>query len=237
MASNITAFTAIPDGSPATPSLFNSRLSQTHLNVVSANSLALDIQSGNESLATNSVGSVQIAKRSVTGGKLATSGITTRALGSASVTSLKIANSGVQGSNLSVGGSEVTARRFIAKQSIFGIAGENTGVTGTLGDTGVVWETNYVLGPASTTSTGFHVSGTDTASGAYISQTSLPTVKCFSDNTTYAEFHSAGFVISNPSPPSGGKGSGQKGDVRWASGFLYVCSSTSSWERVALTRF
>lgn len=237
MASNLTAYTPIPDGTRSTPSVINSRLSQLDLNTISANSLTLDIQSGTESIATGAIGSAQIADRAITGVKLATSAVTTRALGTGSVTSLTIADSGVRGSNLSVGGSEVTARRFIATATGFAAVGGNLGTLATLAEDSLVWKSTYVLGPGSGTSTGFNLGGTGTTTGAYESNTSLTAVRCFSDNTEYFQAHSAGLVVSNSSAPSGGKGSGVKGDIRWASGFIYVCSSTSSWERAALSRF
>ena len=134
MASNLTAYTPIPDGTRSTPSVINSRLSQLDLNTISANSLTLDIQSGTESIATGAIGSAQIADRAITGVKLATSAVTTRALGTGSVTSLTIADSGVRGSNLSVGGSEVTARRFIATATGFAAVGGNLGTLATLAE-------------------------------------------------------------------------------------------------------
>lgn len=245
MASNITSFTAIPDGSPATPDLFNSRFSQAHLNIVSVDSLAHDIQSGAESIATGAIGTIQLADRSVTGVKLATSAVTTRALNNASVTSLKIANSGVKGSNVSLNDSKLTAKQFIATDNGAGIAGDPLGTKARLNSEGIFWNLTSVTGPGSTGTAGLVLADTQIGvTGAYrqqnadteFSTTSLAELALFSGNTTYMIAHSAGLVISNSSAPTG-KGSGRAGDIRWASGFIYVCSSTSSWERAALSRF
>jgi len=245
MASNITAFSAIPDGSPATPDLFNSRLSQANLNIVSVDSLVHDIQSGTESLATGTIGSVQLADRSVTGIKLATSAVTTRALNNASVTSLKLANDSVKGSSVSLNDSILTIKRLTVTDAGTPIVGDPLGLDGRFKAEGIYWGINSVTGPGSEGTTGLVLADTQGGvTGAYrqqnadteFSTTSLPELALFSGNTTYMIAHSAGLVISNSSAPAG-KGTGRKGDIRWASGFIYVCSSTSSWERAALSRF
>lgn len=255
MASNTTVFTPIPDGSAAVPTLFNSRLSQLQLNIQSVNTTAANIISGEESLATGVIGSLQIADRSVTGAKLATSTITTRSLGQGSVTSakitnksitsIKIADGAVQGSALSMGGSQITARQMIAINAGTPAVGDPLGSKGRFKAEGIFWELTSVTGPGSVGTTGLVLA--DTASGPFgayrqqnadteFSTTSLAELALFSGNTTYMIAHSAGLVISNSSAPAG-KGTGRKGDIRWASGFIYVCSSTSSWERAALSRF
>ncbi len=239
MASNISSFVTIPDGSPATPSLFNSRLSQNHLNTVSANSLALDIQSGTESIATGAIGSAQIADRAVTGIKIATSGVTTRALGAASVTSLKIASSAVKGSHVSLNDSKLTARQFIAINNGAASATDPLGTKARLNSEGIFWNLTSVTGPGSAGTAGLVLADTQIGvTGAYrTSQTSLVELALMSGNTTYMIAHSAGLVISNSSTPSSSAGNGVAGDVRWADGFLYVCVSTDSWQRAALANF
>ena len=261
MASNITSFTAIPDGSPATPSLFNSRLSQAHLNIISVDSLAHDIQSGAESIATGTIGTVQLADRSVTGVKLATSAVTTRALDNASVTSLKIAGGAITTpkiatdsvtsakvhfsvpSELSFTESVITMRRIVVTTAT-AVVGDPAGLKGRFNSEGVFWSINQQTGPGSVGTVGFVLADTGSGPfGAYrqptvdnLSTTSLPELALISGVTTYMIAHSAGLIISNSSAPTG-KGSGRTGDIRWAEGFIYVCSSTSSWERAALSRF
>ena len=262
MASNLTAYTAIPDGMPATPSNMNSRLSQLQLNSVSVATIATDIISGTTTLAANSVGSVQIASSAIIGSKIATSVITTRSLANASVTSLKIADGAVTTadlatdsvtslkvhasvpSELSFTESTITTKRIIVTDAGTAAVGDPLGNNARFKAEGIFWELTQVVGPGSEGTVGIALADTNSGpAGAYrqpgsdnISTTSLPELALFSGNTTYMLAHSAGLIISNSSAPTG-KGSGRTGDIRWASGFIYVCSSTSSWERAALSRF
>lgn len=235
--SNLSRYDDIKDGALATPQLFNSRISQVFENTFSLESRLSQVVESSFSLLANSITSVELKVDSVIGSKIGNSAITGRVIAPQSIVSSHMSKGSVLGSSLTVGGSEVTARRFIATAAGFAVVGPNIGVLATLAEDSLVWKSSYIAGPGSGTSTGFNVGGTGNTAGAYESNTSLVAMRVFSDNTEYAQFHSAGLVVSNSSAPSGGKGSGVKGDIRWASGYIYVCSSTSSWERAALSRF
>ncbi len=253
MASNITSFTAIPDGSPATPSLFNSRFSQAHLNIVSVDSLAHDIQSGAESIATGVIGTIQLADRSVTGVKLATSAVTTRALAVDSVTSLKIPDGGILGNHIpastitgkhvDLSASRLTAQRmFVTKDGHAIVDSSGLGSEGRFTSAGVYWKMSDTVGSGSENTSGLAMADVNAGvAGAYrTSSTSLVELALFSGTTTYAIAHSAGLVVSNSSTPLG-TGTGVVGDFRWGSdntgAYVYVCVSANSWSRATLHTF
>lgn len=80
--STLTPYTPIPDGTGATPSVFNSRYSLLHQNLDILNIDKLEIVTtgdiadgavGNDQLATNAVSSGKIQAQAVTGDKIATS--------------------------------------------------------------------------------------------------------------------------------------------------------------------
>jgi len=80
--STLTPFTPIPDGTGATPSVFNSRYSTLQLNIDQLNSDKLETVTtgdiatgavGNDALATNAVSTAKIQDQAVTGNKIYTS--------------------------------------------------------------------------------------------------------------------------------------------------------------------
>lgn len=79
--STLTTFTPIPDGTGATPSVFNSRYSVLHQNADTLNADKLETVSigdietgavGNDALATNAVSTAKVLDQAITGNKIAT---------------------------------------------------------------------------------------------------------------------------------------------------------------------
>ena len=53
------------------------------------------------------------------------------------------------------------------------------------------------------------------------------------DDTAFA-FTQTKLLLETASPPSSASDTGTQGEVRWASGFVYVCTATNTWQRAAI---
>jgi len=86
--SNITTYTPIPDGTGATPSVFNSRMSQLQLNIRSLNTSKIEASAG-------IITEAYIGNAAVSSSKLATNAVTTSKIVDDAVTGDKILDTSV----------------------------------------------------------------------------------------------------------------------------------------------
>lgn len=194
--SNITTYTPIPDGTGATPSVFNSRMSQLQLNIRSLNTNKIEASAG-------AVTEVYLGTGAVTANKLATNAVTTSKIQDDAVTGDKILDSSVitcTKLNASTGQAALKVYNQPSTSRYFSITNGTNAV-----------EIN-----------GFD--GTSTYGGWALI------------NWARKRMVLNGFN-GGATAPVAGDANGTTGEIAFDGDYVYLCTSTNSWRRAALSAF
>jgi hypothetical protein len=100
------------------------------------------------------------------------------------------------------------------------------------------WASNMVKGAASTVTSqyGLYVESLTGASSNYALYTNTGLVRFGDDVSTAGSLTVAGTVIhSQSATPASAAASGTTGTIAWDSSFIYICTATNTWKRVAIS--
>ncbi len=76
--------------------------------------------------------------------------------------------------------------------------------------------------------------GVNGSGDTYLRELSANLMEMVVGGTTALRLGTGTVIIHTSSPPSGASDTGVAGTIMWDSGFIYICTATNTWKRVAI---